>query len=252
NFSNPNAAQTTASFSQDGVYVLKLTVSDGELDDEDTVQITVNPEPSGGGSGGLVLFEQNFNSSSSVTAYVATGSAGPNLLNDISPQSGTNAWSIDGGKLKGTHTSTSVSPGFARDTDLPGDPKFALLEFDFSMSGFSTWSAAGMIYMGQMTSAPNNTGNSVCPSTVSAELEIKGYGTSGYNIVVSGSQTGQIANPAQEKTISIYINKTGSTQTYTGPDNVSGRTLSDNSISIFVAGEIRINNVAILSSEATS
>src|SRR5690606_23350708 len=43
-----------------------------------------------------------------------------------------------------------------------------------------------------------------------------------------------------------------STQTYTGPDNVSGRTLSDNSISIFVAGEIRINNVAILSSEATS
>jgi predicted esterase len=252
NFSNPNAAQTTASFSQDGVYVLKLTVSDGELDDEDTVQITVNPEPSGGGSGGLVLFEQNFNSSSSVTAYVATGSAGPNLLNDISPQSGTNAWSIDGGKLKVTHTSTSVSPGFARYTDLPGDPKFALLEFDFSMSGFSTWSAAGMIYLGQMTSTPNYTGNWFFPSTVSAKLEIKGYGTSGYNIVVSGSQTGQIANPAQEKTISIYINKTGSTQTYTGPDNVSGRTLSDNSISIFVAGEIRINNVAILSSEATS
>jgi hypothetical protein len=43
-FGNANAADTTASFSAAGTYVLRLQVSDGELTTVDTVTITVNPE----------------------------------------------------------------------------------------------------------------------------------------------------------------------------------------------------------------
>lgn len=49
-FGNANAASTTAAFSADGVYVLRLTANDGALPASDTVQVTVNPAGGGGGN----------------------------------------------------------------------------------------------------------------------------------------------------------------------------------------------------------
>ncbi len=49
-FGNAHAANTTATFSTDGVYVLRLTANDGALPVSDTVQVTVNPASSGGGN----------------------------------------------------------------------------------------------------------------------------------------------------------------------------------------------------------
>ena len=42
-FSNPNVPITTASFSTDGTYVLRLTANDGELQGSDDVTVLVNP-----------------------------------------------------------------------------------------------------------------------------------------------------------------------------------------------------------------
>ncbi|MBN1981183.1 MAG: peptidoglycan DD-metalloendopeptidase family protein, partial [Chitinivibrionales bacterium] len=42
---NPQALNTTAAFPQSGVYVFRLSASDGELTATDNVSITVNPEP---------------------------------------------------------------------------------------------------------------------------------------------------------------------------------------------------------------
>lgn len=44
-FANPAAIDTTATFSAAGVYVLRLSASDGELSSSDTVQVTVQPPP---------------------------------------------------------------------------------------------------------------------------------------------------------------------------------------------------------------
>ena len=49
-FGNAHAASTTATFSTDGVYVLRLTANDGALPASDTVRVTVNPASSGGGN----------------------------------------------------------------------------------------------------------------------------------------------------------------------------------------------------------
>ena len=49
-FGNANAANTTATFSTDGVYVLRLTANDSALSASDTVQVTVNPASGGGGN----------------------------------------------------------------------------------------------------------------------------------------------------------------------------------------------------------
>lgn len=47
-FSNANALATTATFGADGLYVLRLTVSDGAVTVSDDVTITVNPPPGNG------------------------------------------------------------------------------------------------------------------------------------------------------------------------------------------------------------
>jgi len=47
-FGNVNAQSTTASFSTAGVYVLRLTATDGSLSRSDDATITVNPAPTGG------------------------------------------------------------------------------------------------------------------------------------------------------------------------------------------------------------
>jgi len=44
-FANPNSPVTTATFGADGVYVLRLTVSDGAVTVSDDVTVTVNPAP---------------------------------------------------------------------------------------------------------------------------------------------------------------------------------------------------------------
>ncbi len=44
-FGNPNNVDTTAQFSDAGIYILKLTADDGTVSSSDTVTITVNPEP---------------------------------------------------------------------------------------------------------------------------------------------------------------------------------------------------------------
>ena len=46
-FTDAGAVDTAASFSVDGIYVLRLTADDGELASSDTVTVTVNPEGTG-------------------------------------------------------------------------------------------------------------------------------------------------------------------------------------------------------------
>jgi hypothetical protein len=53
-FADPNAAATTATFGADGIYVLRLTVSDGAVTVSDDVTITVNPAIVIGSGTGLV------------------------------------------------------------------------------------------------------------------------------------------------------------------------------------------------------
>jgi len=58
-FGDATAVDTTATFSEAGVYVLQLAADDGELRSSDTVTITVNPEP---GTGPQTLFFDDFES----------------------------------------------------------------------------------------------------------------------------------------------------------------------------------------------
>jgi hypothetical protein len=44
-FGNASTVDTTATFTAEGTYVLRLSADDGELSSNDEVTVTVNPEP---------------------------------------------------------------------------------------------------------------------------------------------------------------------------------------------------------------
>jgi uncharacterized protein YjiK len=67
-FGNPNAVDTTASFSAVGAYILRLTTSDGQLSSSDDVTITVT------GSGATTIAEVRVMASSDDAEESATGS----------------------------------------------------------------------------------------------------------------------------------------------------------------------------------
>src|SRR6185436_7634458 len=69
-FADPNAPSTTATFGADGIYVLRLTVSDGAVTVSDDVTVTVNPPQVIGTGIGLVgdYFNDPNNGSHFVTA----------------------------------------------------------------------------------------------------------------------------------------------------------------------------------------
>lgn len=67
-FANPNAPVTTVTFGADGIYVLRLTVSDGAVTVSDDVTITVNPAPIIGSGTGLL--GEYFNDPNNGTHFV--------------------------------------------------------------------------------------------------------------------------------------------------------------------------------------
>ena len=80
-FANPNAAATTATFGADGIYVLRLTVSDGAVTVSDDVTVTVTPAPVVGTGTGLQgeYFNDPNNGQHFVTSRVTRVDAGVNF-----------------------------------------------------------------------------------------------------------------------------------------------------------------------------
>ena len=96
-FANASALNTSASFSTDGTYVLRLTANDGQLSDTDDVSITVSPEPMACID---IDFDNGFNGWVNTTSTCSTGTFVNGTPNEV----------INGNvrtQLSGDHTSGS-------------------------------------------------------------------------------------------------------------------------------------------------
>jgi len=70
-FANPNSPTTTATFGADGIYVLRLTASDGAVTVSDDVTVTVNPAPvTGTGTGLLGEYYNDPNNGTHFVTYI--------------------------------------------------------------------------------------------------------------------------------------------------------------------------------------
>jgi hypothetical protein len=108
-FGNTSAMDTTADFSTDGTYVLKLTADDGDLSDSDSVTITVNAETPTPGAGPVISVDN------------AQGNPGEVVQVPVTIDSATNG--VSGSTLEITLSDSSV----ARIDDVELDSAFVSL-----------------------------------------------------------------------------------------------------------------------------
>lgn len=163
------------------------------------------------------LFSQNFNSSSTLSTYVGTGSG---QFDAITPGS-SNTASITGGALSLTKSANSTA-SFSRTTDLTTSSAL-LFQFDFSVSGNSVAqvssnapSTSGTVsfYLGSGLSSNTSAESG---SSITARFNIGWTTTDGqWNLITPSGTTS--ANQTGSQTISWYVNNGSSSLTYTGPD----------------------------------
>lgn len=164
------------------------------------------------------LYRQDFQAGTNPsTYYSATPTVGQ--LTDL-----TSDWSIVGGRLQQTRSSTSAHTGFTR-LQQPGvTPNVQVVEFDIHVTGTSNNSDLAIFDFGPLTSQQAY-GNSLPNVSVASRLTIRGAGTEGIRFQLNGvySSDGTIPNFANGTTWRVFwiTNLSGSTVAYEAPDGSS-------------------------------
>jgi dienelactone hydrolase len=241
-FGNAANPITTATFSVAGTYVLQLSGTDAApLSTSDQVTITVNAAPPAGG--GTVLFDQSFTSSTTLSSYINATAPTANQFNDISAGTNGGTWSIVNNALQLDRPATTDSgpAGFTRHTNLPGSPSVALMEFDLKLGGvFNMWSPMMAMTFGDMTTVGVYNDVQSYPNTT-ASLILQGNGNGNFRLRLTDQSPLYSPSYAIGTNLHIawYLNTSGVSKTFTGPDSVS-RTLLDKQAMLYV------NNVAVV------
>jgi RHS repeat-associated protein len=137
-FANPNSASTTAAFSTEGVYVLRLTASDMQFTSSDELTVTVNPAPPNSaptvnaGSDQTAQMNSNLVKNSSAEADLINGE-----LPDWNEISGTN-WTRKSGE-----TSNAPAARFGEFVLAAGDEGQSELRQDIDVRAFTEAINAG-------------------------------------------------------------------------------------------------------------
>jgi hypothetical protein len=120
-FANPNAPVTSATFGADGIYVLRLTVSDGAVTVSDDVTITVNPAPVvGSGSGLLGEYFNDPNNGSHFVTFVR-GRLDPTVNFDWTSNSPVTGVSVDNFSVRWTGQALAPVTGDYNFTTMADD-----------------------------------------------------------------------------------------------------------------------------------
>jgi hypothetical protein len=137
-FGNANALSTSATFSQAGTYVLRLTASDGALSAFDELTVTVNPA-----SGPDPIFSDGFESGSFSAWSSATTGGGDLSVSSAAAHTGTNGMQA---------TVNDTSPLFVTDSSPASETRYRA-RFWFNPNGIvMAKNAAHYLLEGQNTS----------------------------------------------------------------------------------------------------
>ena len=162
------------------------------------------------------VFSQNFNSSTTLTDYVASPASGTsNKFDGITSSGAGTTWSVTANNLTVNRTGNAGS--FTRLSTTGTTTGQALwIEFDLSVASSTTTTNAGTLYVGDAFSATQNSGPTA--SSVNSRLGINFTTTSGnftLRNITAGTNSGTLSGVQK---ITWVINNTGSSLTYTAPD----------------------------------
>ncbi|WOO43274.1 Ig-like domain-containing protein [Rubellicoccus peritrichatus] len=189
------------------------------------------------------IFVQDFNSSSAVSSYFDITNPSANQFNDISAEVDGGTWSINNGALQIVRSGlggSNAGSGFMRYTDFAGSPSVMKVEFDVSVNNIDTYTDLASFRLGDYSYQSDYSGTTASVSTT-FELIIKGGGTNLFRFRINGMNT--IKYPADGSFVHVvwYMNASGTTQTYIGPDGLS-HTVDHLSNSLWCGTTLLIDN----------
>jgi len=185
----------------------------------DTLTVTV--------SSGSTVFSQDFSSSTTVSSYVNLTSPSTGQFNAIQEEACGGTFSITSGKLQLVRTGAS-SIKFAslnRTTNFSGPPTVMQVTVDLGVTANQTQASVLEFDLGNLTTVEY----SHTSANVFAKFLIDATGTNTFKFNVHSIQSAAYSANGTTNTINWYVNKSGSTQSYHGPDG-STNTLSSNNV----------------------
>lgn len=187
-----------------------------------------------------VVFQQDFQGSTSVSGHVSATDPGTGQFDDISAEATGGTFHITQGRLQLVRAGSSEGDndaGISRWTDLAGPPTTLHLSFDV---GVSDWTAAPFQTGAMLLSVGNRTGFSDYGSGEVAisnfhTLGVKGEGPGQFVIMAGGGRSPLLAANGTLHRVELFLNRSGAAATYRGPDGAL-RKLRNNGVALWVNG----------------
>jgi hypothetical protein len=199
------------------------------------------------------LFEQNFQASTSVSDYWNAASPMGCQFNDISKDVNGGTWSINGSGQLQLVRSGGASPdngaGFTRYTNFAATPTVLKVKFDLGASGTSSQNDLMILDIGAISGWTDYNSGTPSASTF-GRLNIDGSGTN-IKFEMNGTQSAAYAANGTMYAVTYYLNKSGTTQNYTGPDG-SAKTIGANNVSLWVGTVCLFDNVVALNGASSA
>lgn len=187
------------------------------------VKVTVNLS-----STPAALFQQDFQSSTSVASYVNATNPSTGQFNDISTQVNGGTWSIQGGRLQLVRVggATDNDAYITRDTAFPGPPSLLHITFDL---GVSDWTLSQF----QTAAFRLKAGSGNATSDIFGDITVNGEGGGLYSFRAAGVESAPLNADGTLRHVSVFLNKSGAAATYRAPDGTLN-SLRANGIALWV------------------
>jgi hypothetical protein len=193
----------------------------------------------GSGTGsGPVVFQQDFQSSTSVASYVNATSPDTGQLNDISAEATGGTWSINQGRLRLVRTGSSATDndaGLTRHTDFAGTPTLLHVTFDLGASAWtnSPYQTGAFILSVGSLSAFSDYGNGDVAANTFQSMTVNGKGPGQLAFATAGLESAVLATDGTLHTVAFFLNKSGAAASYRAPDGTL-RNLRANGAALWV------------------
>jgi dienelactone hydrolase len=189
--------------------------------------------------GSNLVFQQDFQSSTSVSSYANSTHPTIGQFNDIGGQVNSGTFSINGGRLRLARTGdgTDNDAAIMRWTDLAGPPAVLHVAFDVGVSGWTLspyQSGALVLNVGHFTGlVPYDSGG--VAAGIFHSIAVKGEGIGQFTIMTSGIKSSLLAANGTLHHVDLFLNKSGAAASYRAPDG-SLRSLQNNGVALWVNG----------------
>ncbi|HVR95734.1 MAG TPA: Ig-like domain-containing protein [Thermoanaerobaculia bacterium] len=211
---------------------VKATDNDGDVTAA-LAKITVNINSP------AALFQQDFQSSTSVSSYVNATSPNGGQFNDISAEADGGTWSIQQGRLQlvreGSGTTDINDAGITRSTDFSSSPAVLHVTFDL---GVTAWTAsqfqsnALLLSVGNVSSFIEYGGGGVAANFFQT-LSVNGEGPGQFSFSTAGVESSHFNTDGALHQVELFLNKSGAAASYRAPDGTL-KSLRSNGVALWV------------------